>query len=67
MGLLQIVMAIYIFTTIFALMMTYHEQKKRGHQTPVFVMIGYVSCMVWPLVGAVMFYTHKASLRAQSI
>jgi multisubunit Na+/H+ antiporter MnhE subunit len=50
---------VYLVTTIAALVMTYIEQQRRGHITPVFTLIGYGLCLVWPLVAAVMMLAHR--------
>jgi len=48
----------YVATSIFAIAMTYREQKRRGHSTPVFALIGYLLCTVWPLlVAAILVFT----------
>ncbi len=44
--------AFYIATSIFAISMTYREQKKSGTVTPIFALIGALLCTVWPLVVA---------------
>lgn len=51
---MDFVIAIYVVATIFAIFMTYREQRRRGQITPVFRFIGYCLCMVWPVVVAVM-------------
>ncbi len=46
--------SVYVLISIFAITMTYKEQKKSNRTTPVFVFIGYLACTVWPLLVAVM-------------
>lgn len=55
------VVALYVISTIFAITMTYREQKRRGHRTPVFAIIGYILCTVWPLVVAVLVIFFRPS------
>ena len=52
MDLWTIFVALYVVSSVFAITMTYREQKRRGHKTPVFALIGYLLCTVWPLVVA---------------
>lgn len=53
-----IFVAFYVASSIFAITMTYREQKRRGHRTPVFALIGYLLCTVWPLVvAAILVFT----------
>lgn len=40
---------IYIAVFIVAFTMTYREQQLSNVKSPVFCLIGYVLCMVWPL------------------
>ncbi len=51
--------SVYILTTIVAVTLTYKEQKRRGHRTPIFNLIGFMLCMVWPVVAAVMVIFYK--------
>ncbi len=63
-----IVIALYVTSTMLAIIMTYREQKRSGHITPVYSMIGYMLCMIWPVVAAVMmiFYRPKAAEMPES-
>ncbi|WP_425102248.1 hypothetical protein [Tropicibacter sp. S64] len=54
-----IVTAAYCLSTIMAVTLTYQEQKKRGQSTPVYTAIGYLLCMVWPVVAAVMLVFYR--------
>lgn len=54
MDVLTLMMIVYLATTIAALVMTYREQQRRRQITPVFTLIGYVLCLIWPVVAAVM-------------
>ena len=47
-------LAAYVSSTVFAIVMTYREQKRRGHSTPIYAAIGYLLCTVWPVVVAFM-------------
>lgn len=60
MGFFEIFMTMYIGTTIIALVMTYREQKRRRLKTPLFTFMGYLLCMVWPLVAAVMVLFYRS-------
>ena len=44
---------LYVLSAGFAIIMSYREQKKNGPKTPVFLMTGYVCCIVWPIVAAI--------------
>ncbi|SFF03475.1 hypothetical protein SAMN04488523_11575 [Sulfitobacter brevis] len=49
---------LYVVITIFAITMTYREQKKREDVTPMFALIGCILCTVWPLVvAAILLYS----------
>lgn len=63
MSVLTILVYCYLATTLVALTLTYREQKRRKQKTPVFTFIGYLLCMVWPAVAAVMviFYRQPQS------
>lgn len=52
-------LAAYLITTIIAVSLTYAEQRTRGIVTPGSVMMGYMLCLVWPLVAAVMILFYK--------
>ncbi|MFW2541572.1 hypothetical protein ACN2XU_02940 [Primorskyibacter sp. 2E107] len=54
-----IVMAAYCLTTIMAISLTYQEQKRRAQSTPVYMLIGYMLCMVWPAVATVMVVLYR--------
>lgn len=64
MDVMDFVIAIYVVATVFALCMTYREQRRRGQITPVFTLIGYCLCLVWPLVVAVMALGQYAGIFA---
>lgn len=51
---LSLFLTIYFVTVIVAVVMTFREQRKRGHVTPMFTILGYILCIVWPLVAASM-------------
>lgn len=48
--------ALYAISTIFAIIMTFREQKRRGPRTPVPALIVYLLCTVWPLVVAIIVF-----------
>lgn len=52
MGLFEICVVLYICATLFALTMTYREQRQNGHKNMLFNTIGFIACTVWPLVMA---------------
>lgn len=39
--------------------MTYREQQRRRYRTPVYSLIGYLLCTVWPVLVAVILIAHK--------
>jgi len=51
--------ALYIAISIFAISRTYREQKKSATVTPIFALIGYLLCIVWPLVVAAVLVLSK--------
>ena len=63
MDILTIVIALYVTSTMLAIVMTYREQRKSGHVTPVYSMIGYMLCMIWPVVLAAMMLFSRGSGR----
>lgn len=44
--------SIYAAISIFAITMTYKEQKRTKEVTPIFALIGYLTCTIWPLLVA---------------
>lgn len=48
----SIVFVLYMLVSVFAVYMTYQEQKRQDHPSPMFNLIGYLACTVWPLVAA---------------
>lgn len=54
-----ILISVYVVTTLFAIVMTYREQRRRGKRTPVHSAIGYLLCTVWPVVAAVMVIFYR--------
>lgn len=53
MDFLKIFLLVYAVTTAVAIVMTYREQKRKELRSPLFTLIGYVLCSVWPIVVAV--------------
>ncbi len=47
-----VIIAVYIFTSIAAIIMTYCEQKRKKIKSPLFSLIGYFLCTVWPVTVA---------------
>ncbi len=47
-----VIIAVYIFISIAAITMTYREQKRKSVKSPLFSLIGYVLCTVWPVTVA---------------
>ncbi|KMK63838.1 hypothetical protein [Puniceibacterium sp. IMCC21224] len=41
-------MAAYLVVAIFAVCMTYCEQKRAGNRSFLFDLLGYLACVVWP-------------------
>lgn len=52
MNFLTIFFTIYAISTTVAIIMTYREQKRKQQKSPLFTLIGYVLCSVWPAVIA---------------
>ena len=52
-------LALYVATTVMALVMTYREQRRMDRARPGYTLIGYIACTVWPLV-AVVFLVSRA-------
>jgi uncharacterized membrane protein len=53
-GFWLILIVIYGAVTVFALYMTYQEQRRHVHQSLGINLMGYVLCTLWPLLAAVM-------------
>lgn len=53
-----ILIAAYVLSAVIAVVMTYREQQRRGERSPVYSVIGYLLCTIWPVVAAfmVIFY-----------
>jgi hypothetical protein len=49
----SVVFVAYLIVTVFAVAMTYREQRQIGQKSVVYNVIGYVACTFWPLVVAV--------------
>ncbi len=50
MGLWQILVVLYMFSTAFALYMTRREQRQTGQGSVFLNSVGFAVCTVWPLV-----------------
>ena len=51
----SIVCVLYALVTLFAVYMTYQEQKRQARPSVIFNVIGYLACTIWPIVGAAAF------------
>lgn len=51
----SVVFVLYALVTLFAIYMTYQEQKRQARPSLMFNMIGYLACTIWPVVGAAAF------------
>ncbi|MCF6275858.1 MAG: hypothetical protein L3J05_08865 [Robiginitomaculum sp.] len=47
-----LIVTVYLFISIAAIIMTYREQKRSNLKSPLFTLIGYVLCTVWPVTVA---------------
>ena len=47
-----VIFAVYIFISTAAITMTSREQKQKNVKSPVFSLIGYLLCTVWPVTVA---------------
>lgn len=47
-----LIVTAYILVSIAALIMTYREQKRKNVKSPLFSLIGYFLCTVWPVTVA---------------
>lgn len=54
MGFWLTLIVIYGAVAVFALYMTYQEQRRHSHQSLGFNLMGYILCTLWPLLAAVM-------------
>ncbi|WP_353475844.1 hypothetical protein PVT71_22970 (plasmid) [Salipiger sp. H15] len=63
MTLLNILAFAYLGTVLIALSLTHRERKRQGNRSVLFGILGYLLCLVWPLVAAVMilFFREPAS------
>ena len=52
--------AAYLASTLFALALTWSEQQGRGPGRRLFSIIGYLACMVWPLVALIFVVSRDA-------
>jgi len=48
----NIVFIVYLSVTVFAVIMTYREQRQTGQKSLVYNLFGLIACTVWPLVVA---------------
>jgi hypothetical protein len=51
----SIVFFLYALVTVFAIYMSYQEQKRQERPSLMFNLIGYLACTTWPLVAALIF------------
>lgn len=52
MGIWTFVLTAYVAVTVFALYMTYQEQRRHNRRSFTFNLIRYALCVVWPLLIA---------------
>jgi hypothetical protein len=48
--------AIYCFITVFALVLTYREQRRKKQSSVLYEAIGFVACAFWPVAAAACLY-----------
>lgn len=51
------IFAIYTTTTLFALVLTYSEQRRSGPQSVISDMVSFLACLVWPLVAVACLFS----------
>jgi cytochrome c oxidase assembly factor CtaG len=56
-------LVLYVASTIAAVVMTYREQRRTTLVSPLYRLIGYLACTVWPLVAVVFVVTSPADAR----
>ncbi|MVO18570.1 hypothetical protein [Parasedimentitalea huanghaiensis] len=49
--------ALYLIIAVYALIMTYLEQKRHADTNPVFVFAGFGLCLAWPLLIVAVIYS----------
>ncbi|SIT06849.1 hypothetical protein SAMN05421759_11380 [Roseivivax lentus] len=59
MALWSSITSVYLASVVVALILTYGEQKRRGQNKPFDVVMGYLLCMVWPLVAFIVLIFYK--------
>lgn len=62
MGLWEFCIALYASTTLFAVVMTYREQRSRGQSSLIFGAIGFLACTIWPVVAAACLFSGRQRL-----
>lgn len=62
----MIFLIIYAVTTVLAIVMTYREQKRKQLKSPLFTLIGYVLCSIWPIVIAFILIFYRTRSAAPS-
>ncbi len=53
----SVAFVLYLTVTVFAVVMTWREQRQTGQKSLVYNLIGYMACTVWPLAIAVILMT----------
>jgi hypothetical protein len=46
---LEVIISVYLTVSLFAIYMTYREQKQAGTSSLMFRLLGFVACALWPL------------------
>ncbi len=61
MGLWDIGVILYFGIAVFAITMTYREQRQKGQNSPLFNVIGFAVCILWPLMIAAVLHSRTRS------
>lgn len=51
----EIFIALYVVITIFAIVMSYNEQRRTGNKSFLFNALSFVACVIWPATIAIIF------------
>lgn len=63
---LSVIVSFYLCISVFAVYMTYQEQKRRRKPSPLFNLISYVLCVLWPLaLGAILIAVQFQSAKPE--
>ena len=62
----SVLASLYLCISLFAVFMTYQEQKRRRKPSPIFNLISYVLCVLWPLaLGAILIAVQFQSAKPE--